>query len=77
MADVAKRTAKAIGNEMWNGGSNWITSGLHDQLLAATLGSAIVGSTTPTSGGSAGTDAEGVYNICVSVFGFYRKIHID
>ena len=67
MADVAKRTAKAIGNEMWNGGSNWITSGLHDQLLAATLGSAIVGSTTPTSGGATGGDAEGVYNICVAL----------
>lgn len=67
LSDVAARTAKAIGNEMWNGGSNWITSGLHDQLLAATMGSANVGTTTPTSGGSAGTDAAGVYNICQSL----------
>ena len=67
LQDVAARTAKAIGNEMWNGGSNWITSGWHDQLLAATMGSSIIGSTTPNNGGSAGTDAQGVYNICVSL----------
>jgi hypothetical protein len=64
LMDVAKKTAKAIGNEMWNGGSNWITSGLTDLLYAANMGSSILGSTTPTSGGSAGTDAAGVYNIC-------------
>lgn len=67
LQDVAARTAKAIGNEMWNGGSNWITSGWIDQLYAATMGSAIVGSTTPNNGGSAGTDVQGVYNICVAL----------
>ncbi len=62
MADIAKRAGKAIGNEMWNGGSNWITSGWIDQLYGTT-GIETGGSTTPTSGGSAGTDAEGVFNI--------------
>lgn len=60
--DVARQTGKAIGNEMWNGGSNWITSGWIDQLYAAT-GIETGGSTTPTAGGSAGTDPEGVFNI--------------
>lgn len=64
LRDVGARTAKAIGNEMWNGGSNWITSGFVDQLLAAVFNSDNVGTSTPTSGGSAGTDAAGVYNIC-------------
>ena len=65
LADIAKNAGKAIGNEMWNGGSNWITSGWVDQLLAAT-GIETGGSTTPTptAGGSAGTDPAGVFNIC-------------
>lgn len=61
MADIAKQAGKAIGNEMWNGGSNWITSGWIDQLYAAT-GIETGGSTAPTAGGSAGTDAEGAFN---------------
>jgi hypothetical protein len=67
LADVSARTAKAIGSEMWNGGSNWITAGFVDQLLTAVFNADNVGTTTPTSGGSAGTDSEGVYNICVSL----------
>lgn len=62
MADIAKNAGKAIGNEMWNGGANWITSGWIDQLYAA-INIEIGGSTTPTAGGSAGTDAEGAFNI--------------
>ena len=68
LASIAEVSGAAIGNEMWNGGSNWITSGYVDQLLAANLGTGasggVVGTTTPTAGGSAGTDAAGVYNIC-------------
>jgi hypothetical protein len=63
LADIAKRAGKAIGNEMWNGGSNWITSGWVDQLYAA-FGIETGASTTPTAGGSTGTDAEGAFNIC-------------
>lgn len=62
MTDIAKRAGRAIGNEMWNGGSNWITSGWIDQLYAA-IGIETGGSTTPTAGGSAGTDSEGAFNI--------------
>jgi hypothetical protein len=61
-SDVARQTGKAIGNEMWNGGSNWITSGWIDLLYAAT-GIEVGASATPTAGGSAGTDAAGVFNI--------------
>jgi len=62
MTDIAKKAGRAIGNEMWNGGSNWITSGWIDQLYAA-IGIETGGSTTPTAGGSAGTDSEGAFNI--------------
>lgn len=62
MTDIAKKAGRAIGNEMWNGGSNWITSGWVDQLLAA-INIETGGSTTPTAGGSAGTDSQGAFNI--------------
>lgn len=62
LADIARQAGKAIGNEMWNGGSNWITSGWLDQIYAE-IGN-YVGTTTPTAGGSAGTDSQGAFNIC-------------
>jgi len=67
LMDVAKKTARATGNEMWNGGANWLTSGWEDLIRAANYGASNVGTTTPTNGGAAGTDAQGVYNICVSL----------
>lgn len=66
VGEINKRVAKRLAQNMWNGNASpdtWTFSGWLDQLLAATMGSAIIGTTTPTSGGAAGTDAEGVYNI--------------
>jgi hypothetical protein len=52
---------------MWTGSTNFISSGWTDLIYAANFGASNVGTSTPTSGGSAGTDAAGVYNICVSL----------
>ena len=74
--EIMRTLAPRYANNAWNGNSapdTWTFSGWLDQLFAATMGTfnassnvdgGIVGSTAPTSGGSAGTDAEGVYNIC-------------
>ena len=71
LADVQKQIGKAVGNEMWNGGSNWITSGLLDQIYAVNTGAIPnninVGTTTITSGGSAGTDAAGCFNVVAAM----------
>jgi len=79
ISDIQRRIAKRIAINCWQGnqsGDSWTFDGWMDLLLAATMGTynsssnvtgGIVGSTTPTSGGSAGTDAEGVYNICRSL----------
>lgn len=66
VGEINRRVAKRLAQNLWNGNSSpdtWTFNGWLDQLYAATMGSAIVGSTTPTAGGSAGTDAQGVYNI--------------
>lgn len=66
LGEIRRKVAKRLAQNMWNGNASpdtWTFSGWLDQLYAANMGSAIVGSTTPTSGGSAGTDAAGVYNI--------------
>jgi hypothetical protein len=67
MQSVAGEVGKAIGSAMWTGSTNFISSGWTDLIYAATFGTSNVGTSTPTSGGSAGTDAAGVYNICVSL----------
>jgi hypothetical protein len=67
MQSVAGEVGKAIGSAMWTGSTNFITSGWTDLIYAATFGTSNVGTSTPTSGGSAGTDAAGVYNICTSL----------
>lgn len=70
MTEIQRRVAKRLAQNMWNGNASpdsWTFSGWLDQLYAANMGSAIIGSTTPTSGGSAGTDAQGVYNIIQSM----------
>lgn len=70
LSEIQAKTAKRLSQNFWNGNASpdtWTFSGWEPQLLAATMGSAIVGSTTPNDGGSAGTDAQGVYNICTSL----------
>ena len=64
--EINRKLAKRLAQNFWSGNSSpdtWTFNGWLDQLYAATMGSAIIGSTTPTAGGSAGTDAAGVYNI--------------
>lgn len=77
--EIMRRLAKRYAVNYWQGnqsGDTHTLDGWMDLLQAAVLGTfnsssnvtgGIVGSTTPTSGGSAGTDAEGVYNICQSL----------
>jgi len=79
VGEIMRRTGKRLGINHWQGnqsGDSWTYTGLYESLLAATMGTynastnptgGIVGTTTPTAGGSAGTDAEGVYNICTSL----------
>lgn len=79
ITDIQRRIAKRIAINLWQGnqsGDGWTFSGFHDLLLAANMGTynsssnitgGIVGTDTPTSGGAAGTDAAGVYNICQSL----------
>jgi len=70
LTEINRAVAKRLSQNYWNGNASpdtWTFSGWEPQLLAATMGTAIVGSTTPTSGGAAGTDAAGVYNICLSL----------
>lgn len=79
MAEINRMVARRFPTNFWTGNESpdtWTFSGWIDQLLAASMGTfnassnptgGIVGSTTPTSGGSAGTDTEGVYNICESL----------
>ena len=57
MQSVAGEVGKAIGSAMWAGSTNFISSGWTDLIYAATFGTSNVGTSTPTSGGSAGTDA--------------------
>lgn len=76
VGEIMRRIGKRLGVNQWQGnqsGDTWTFNGFMDQLLAAVLGTynassnvtgGIVGSTTPTNGGSAGTDAQGAYNIC-------------
>lgn len=69
--NVQQQIGKAIGNEIVNGGSNWITSGILDLIYAVNTGTAPnninVGTSTITSGGSAGTDAAGCFNVVQSL----------
>ncbi|HRT53692.1 MAG TPA: hypothetical protein P5291_06395 [Flavobacteriales bacterium] len=79
IGDLLRRIARNVDINAWIGNQSpdtWTFSGWHDQLLAAVLGTynissnptgGNVGTTTPTSGGSAGTDAQGVYNICTAL----------
>ena len=67
LQSVSGEVGKAIGSAMWQGSTNFITSGWTDLIYGTNFGSSNVGTTTPTSGGNAGTDAQGVYNICVSL----------
>lgn len=75
--EIMRTLAPRIANNAWTGPTSpdsWtFNNSWMDLLFAATMGTfdastnvngGIVGSTTPTSGGSAGTDAQGVYNIC-------------
>ena len=75
VGEIGRKVAKRLDINQWQGnqsGDSWTFDGWHDLLLAATLGTynissnptgGYVGTSTPTSGGSAGTDAAGVYNI--------------
>lgn len=79
VADIQRKVAKRLDINQWQGnqsGDTWTFDGWYDLLLAATLGTynsssnvtgGIVGTSTPTAGGSAGTDAAGVYNICAAL----------
>ncbi len=79
VGEIQRRLGKRLAINFWRGdqsGDAWSFTGWYESLLAATLGTynassnpsgGIVGSTTPTNGGSAGTDAQGVYNICQSL----------
>lgn len=79
MGELARRVGKRLAVNFWQGdqsGDGWTFTGWYEGLIAATLGTfnsssnvtgGIVGSTTPSNGGSAGTDAQGVYNICQSL----------
>lgn len=67
MAEINRSIAKRLALNFWRGeqsGDTWTYTGWYEQLLAANMGSAIIGSTTPNDGGSAGTDTQGVFNIC-------------
>lgn len=71
LTEVQEKAQKKLAQNYWLGtqsGDSWSFSGWHEQLLAAVFNADNVGTTTPTSGGSAGTDAAGVYNICESLF---------
>jgi hypothetical protein len=77
--EIMRRLAKRYGVNFWQGnqsGDTHTLNGWIDLLLSASMGifnsssnvtGGNIGTTTPTSGGSAGTDAEGVYNICQSL----------
>ena len=79
IGDLLRRISRNVDINAWIGNQSpdtWTFSGWHDQLLEAVLGTynissnptgGNVGTTTPTSGGSAGTDAQGVYNICTAL----------
>lgn len=79
IAEIARLIAKRVAINAWQGnqsGDGWTFDGYIDQLLAANMGvynassnitGGNIGTTTPTSGGSAGTDAEGVWNIAKSL----------
>lgn len=77
--EIMRRLAKRYAVNYWQGNQSGDTHSLNgwiDLLLSANMGifnssslptGGNIGTTTPTSGGSAGTDAEGVYNICQSL----------
>lgn len=79
VAEIARLISKRVGINAWRGnqsGDGWTFDGYMDLLLAANMGvynassnitGGNVGTTTPTSGGSAGTDPEGVWNIAKSL----------
>lgn len=67
LQSVSGEVGKAIGSAMWTGGGAFIANGWTDLIYNTSFGSSNLGTSTPTSGGSAGTDAAGVYNICVSL----------
>lgn len=79
IGEIQRQVGKRLAINMWRGdqsGDTWTFTGWYEHLLAANMGTynsssnvsgGIVGSTTPTNGGTAGTDAQGVYNICQSL----------
>lgn len=70
LREIQRAVAKRIAQNAWNGEGSpdtWTFSGWREQLLAAVMGAGIVGTGTPTAGGSAGTDAAGAYNILVTL----------
>lgn len=67
LQSVSGELGKSIGLAMWQGNANFIAKGWTDLIYETSFGSSNLGTSTPTSGGSAGTDAAGVYNICVSL----------
>lgn len=67
MGEIRRQLSKSLALNFWqgnNGTDTWTYDGWIDQLLAANMGSGVVGTATPTNGGTAGTDAAGVFNIC-------------
>lgn len=65
--EIQRNVAKRLAQNPWNGESSpdtWTFTGWLELLYAAVMGTGIVGTGTPTSGGAAGTDTAGVYNIC-------------
>ena len=70
MREIQRNVAKRIAQNLWNGEASpdtWTFTGWLESLYAATMGTGIVGTGTPTAGGSAGTDAAGVYNIITTL----------
>lgn len=79
IAEIQRRIGKRLAINDWIGdqsGDSWTYPGWYEALIAAVMGTfnsssnvtgGIVGSSTPTAGGSAGTDAAGVFNICTAL----------
>lgn len=67
MNEIRRQISKRMAINFWQGnqsGDTWTYDGWVEQLLAAVMGTGNVGTTTPNNGGSAGTDTQGVFNIC-------------
>lgn len=70
LGEIQEQAQKRLALNYWLGnqsGDTWAFDGWREQILTANFGTSNVGTTTPTSGGPAGTDAQGAYNIAESL----------